>query len=104
MPVPKVWNQTEKKLSYSGSSPNNREATDEIMTIIIVQMNKNFITSPAMLINMRSMGPNSRVSYSISKNRVHIKTTMTARKGIILNSPERFLIKTCHVYLSGILE
>lgn len=92
MPVPNVWNQTEKKLSYSLSSPNNREATDEIMTRIIVQMNRNFITSLAMLINIRSMGPNSRVSYSMSRNLVHIKTTMAARKGIILNSPDRSLI------------
>ena len=64
------------------------------------QINRNFVTSPAIANRILSIGPNVFVSWSMRVKRTHIKITIEARNGKTANSPAVSFDITYHVYRS----
>ena len=84
--------KTPIKVLYYGSTPNKSEATEAIQTRMTDQIKRNFRTSPSMVRIIRSIGPKLFVSWSIIRNRPHIKPTMHEMKIKSLNDPSIFQV------------
>ena len=54
---------------------------------IMIQMKRNFKTSPIIVMIILNIGPNIFVSYSISRKRIQMKKDITTKKRLILKSP-----------------
>ena len=53
---------------------------------MMTQMKRNFKTSPIITIIIRSIGPNTLVSYSMSRKRIQTINDITTKKILILKS------------------
>ena len=52
----------------------------------MIQMNRNFRTSPIIVMIILNIGPNILVSYSMSRKRIQMKKDITTKKRLILKS------------------
>ena len=53
---------------------------------MMIQMNRNFRTSPIIVMIILNIGPNILVSYSMSRKRIQMKKDITTKKRLILKS------------------
>ena len=53
---------------------------------MMIQMNRNFRTSPIIVMIILNIGPNILVSYSMSRKRIQMKKVITTKKRLILKS------------------
>ena len=86
MAVPKVDSDTSKYSWYAWSSPKSSYDIDVRVINMMIQMNRNFRTSPIIVMIILNMGPNILVSYSISRKRIQMKKDITTKKMLILKS------------------